>query len=66
LLKDAIVSEAREWLGTPWQHQASLKGVACDCVGLVRGVYTEVTGRTVESSTDYYRIPIPGRETRLV
>lgn len=62
----AIVAEAREWIGTAWQHQASLKGIACDCVGLVRGVYTRVTGRPVESHTDYYRIPVPGRENRLV
>jgi NlpC/P60 family putative phage cell wall peptidase len=34
----AIVAEARSWLGTPWQHQAALKGVGCDCTGLVRGV----------------------------
>jgi len=66
IFSDAIVAETREWIGTPWQHQASLKGIACDCVGLVRGVYTEVTGRPVECSTDYYRIPISGRETRLV
>lgn len=33
-----IVTEAREWLNTRWQHQASMKGVACDCAGLVRGV----------------------------
>ena len=33
-----IVAEAREWLGTPYQHQASLKGIACDCIGYVGGV----------------------------
>lgn len=33
-----IVTEAREWLGTRWHHQASLKGVGCDCIGLVAGV----------------------------
>ena len=33
-----VVAEARTWLGTPWQHQAALKGVGCDCTGLVRGV----------------------------
>jgi cell wall-associated NlpC family hydrolase len=32
-----IVAEARTWIGTPWQHQARLKGVAVDCVGLVIG-----------------------------
>lgn len=33
-----IVSEARSWLGTPFVHQASKKGVGSDCAGLVRGV----------------------------
>jgi len=33
-----IVAEARSWTGTPEMHQASLKGVACDCIGLIRGV----------------------------
>ena len=27
------------WLGTPYRHQAALKGVGCDCLGLVRGVW---------------------------
>lgn len=35
---DAIVAEARAWLGTPFHHQQSLKGVGCDCIGLVAGV----------------------------
>ena len=32
------VTEARTWLDTPFKHQGCLKGVACDCIGLVRGV----------------------------
>ena len=32
------VAEARSWLGTPFQHQGCLKGVACDCIGLVKSV----------------------------
>jgi NlpC/P60 family putative phage cell wall peptidase len=40
-----IVAIARGWLGTPYRHQASLKGVGCDCLGLVRGVYAEAYGR---------------------
>ena len=32
------VAEARSWIDTPFQHQQSLKGVACDCVGLIKGV----------------------------
>ena len=33
-----IVAEARRWVGTPWLHQACLRGVGCDCIGLVAGV----------------------------
>jgi cell wall-associated NlpC family hydrolase len=33
-----IVAEAREWLGTPWNHQERLKGVGTDCAGLVIGI----------------------------
>ena len=35
---------ARGWLGTPYQHQASLKGVGSDCLGLVRGLWRERFG----------------------
>lgn len=34
----AIVAEARTWLGTPFHEQASVKGVGCDCLGLIMGV----------------------------
>lgn len=40
----AVVVAARGWLGTPYRHQASLKGAGCDCLGLVRGVWREVLG----------------------
>ncbi len=33
-----IVREARTWIGTPFSHQGSLKGVACDCIGLIKAV----------------------------
>ena len=39
-----IVATARSWLGTPYHHQASLRGVGCDCLGLVRGVWRELYG----------------------
>ena len=39
-----IVAEARRWIGTPYRHQASLIGVGCDCLGLVRGVWRAVIG----------------------
>src|ERR1700712_1094357 len=39
ITQQQIISETRTWIGTPYQHQASLKGVGCDCLGLVRGVW---------------------------
>jgi NlpC/P60 family putative phage cell wall peptidase len=41
---DLVVSAARRWLGTPYHDQASVIGVGCDCLGLVRGVWREVVG----------------------
>jgi NlpC/P60 family putative phage cell wall peptidase len=48
-----IVAEARTWIGTPYRHQASLKGVGCDCLGLVRGVWRAVIGREPEAVPAY-------------
>lgn len=39
-----IVAAARAWIGTPYRHQASAKGLGADCLGLVRGVWREVVG----------------------
>lgn len=36
--------EAREWIGTPYVHQASVKGQGADCLGLVRGVWRKLHG----------------------
>lgn len=36
--RQQIVTEAREWIGTRFHHQAAIKRVGCDCAGLVRGV----------------------------
>jgi NlpC/P60 family putative phage cell wall peptidase len=54
-MRPDIVSLARAWLGTPYRHQASLKGVGCDCLGLVRGVYAEAYGRPAETPPPYSR-----------
>lgn len=37
-----IVECARSWIGTPYHHQARLKGVGVDCAGLVIGVAREL------------------------
>lgn len=42
-LRERALGEARGWLGTPYRHGASVKGVGCDCLGLVRGVRRALT-----------------------
>lgn len=49
----AIVDAARNWIGTPYKHQASLHGVGCDCIGLVRGVWRELIGAEPEHLPAY-------------
>lgn len=51
--REAIVAAARGWIGTPYRHQASLKGVGCDCLGLVRGVWRELYGDEPERAPAY-------------
>lgn len=41
---DRIVAEARRWIGTPYRHRGSLRGVGCDCLGLVTGVWRMLHG----------------------
>lgn len=50
-----VVEIARSWIGTPYHHQASVKGVGCDCVGLVRGVWRELIGPEPEAAPPYSR-----------
>jgi NlpC/P60 family putative phage cell wall peptidase len=49
----SIVTAARGWIGTPYRHQAALKGFGCDCLGLVRGVWREVIGPEPEAPPPY-------------
>jgi NlpC/P60 family putative phage cell wall peptidase len=39
-----VVRIARTWIGTPYIHQASVRGAGCDCLGLLRGVWRELHG----------------------
>lgn len=49
----AVAAAARGWLGTPYRHQASLRGVGTDCLGLVRGVWRELVGAEPASPPPY-------------
>jgi NlpC/P60 family putative phage cell wall peptidase len=48
-----IITAARGWIGTPYRHQASLRGVGCDCLGLVRGLWRETLGDEPEATPAY-------------
>ena len=51
--RSAIIAEARDWIGTPYMHQASAKGAGCDCLGLVRGVWRALYGAEPEPAPAY-------------
>jgi NlpC/P60 family putative phage cell wall peptidase len=51
--RQAILTEARAWIGTPYQHQASAMGAGCDCLGLVRGVWRALYGDEPEALPAY-------------
>lgn len=60
----AIVQEARSWVGTPFHHQAAVKGLGCDCAGLVRGVgvacgVVDLPDHVWAPHANYARIPRP-------
>jgi NlpC/P60 family putative phage cell wall peptidase len=48
-----MVRIAREWIGTAYVHQASLKHVGCDCLGLLRGVWRDLYGEEPEETLPY-------------
>lgn len=35
---------ARRWIGTPYFVGQAARGLGCDCVGLIRGVWADLTG----------------------
>ena len=49
----AVLAEAETWLGTPYRHQGSRKGVGCDCLGLIRGIWRALYGREPEQPGPY-------------
>lgn len=50
-----VIEVARQWLGTPYHDQASVKGVGCDCAGLARGIWREIVGAEPVTLPPYSR-----------
>ncbi len=53
ITRQKIIETTRSWIGTPYHHQASVKSVGTDCLGLVRGVYRELYGVEAETPPHY-------------
>jgi len=51
--RSLIIAEARRWIGTPYHHRASLRGVGTDCLGLIRGVWRALYDGEPEPLPDY-------------
>jgi hypothetical protein len=56
--KEDIVAIAREAIGTPWQHQQRINGVAMDCAGLPIFIGQRL-GMPIDSLANYGRLPVP-------
>lgn len=48
-----IVALARDWIGTPYVHQASVQGAGSDCLGLIRGLWRALYGSEPEAAPPY-------------
>lgn len=65
--REQVVATARAWIGTPYHHQASERGVGADCLGLVRGVWRDLYESDAEMPPAYSRdwAEASGEETLL-
>ncbi len=60
ITRQQIIEEARSWVGTPFHHQASVKGRGCDCGGMIKGVGAVFGCNFKRVPVDYARIPSNG------
>jgi cell wall-associated NlpC family hydrolase len=42
VVREAIVTEAKSWLGTPFHDVSGVKGIGCDCAHLILRTYAAV------------------------
>ena len=50
---DRVVAFAKDWIGTPYHHQAARKKAGTDCLGFIRGLWEELNGYTPEHPPAY-------------
>ena len=54
-----LIAEARRWIGTPFHHQARLRGVGADCIGLLVGAAQACGYGPIDVPTNYPATPVP-------
>lgn len=54
-MRQAVVTEAMSWLGTPYHHHARIKGVGVDCAQLLCAVF-EAVGLVQPVDTGFYPV----------
>lgn len=64
-----VSGAAREWIGTPYKHQAHIKGVGADCAGVAIGVlselgYIKMDDHRLKRLSNYGRLPNPSAMER--
>ncbi|MBD8649826.1 C40 family peptidase [Rhizobium sp. CFBP 13726] len=50
---EQIVAIAQSWIGTPYRHQGATRGIGCDCIGLIRGIWRDLYGEEPEPVGPY-------------
>lgn len=63
--KQQFVDEVRTWVGTPFHHEARVKGAGADCAGVVVGSCANL-GIPVKDAEHYPRVPTGGLFERYV
>lgn len=51
--REAVVSEAKKWLGARWQHGVCLPYIATDCGQILMSIYANI-GLIEKTAIDYY------------
>ena len=67
----SIIKEGREWINTPYHHQAMVKCVGVDCVGFIVGVGLNtgaliLTKQQIKEYAGYGRLPNPNKMGRVM
>lgn len=64
---EKVIAAAESWIGTPYVQQGRLKGVGCDCIGLVIGVGVDALVVPADVAVPAYRqsLDIPAARKHL-